>query len=101
MTSTQSAAPRHHAISAVQECVMKVVVKKRGNSVSVCIPASVMVAAALSLGQAVDVREESGRIVIEPIREESFDLDDVVAGITDENRHDPVDTSAPRGRELW
>ena len=49
---------------------MKVLVKKWGNSASVRIPASVMAAAALSLDQAVDVREEAGRIVIEPIREE-------------------------------
>jgi antitoxin MazE len=60
-----------------------------------------MAAAALSLDQAVDVREEAGRIVIEPIREEIFDLDELVAGITDENRHDPVDTGARRGREFW
>jgi antitoxin MazE len=80
---------------------VKVVVKKWGNSASVRIPASVMAAAALSLDQAVDVREEAGRIVIEPIREETFDLDDLVAGITDENRHDAVDTDTPRGREFW
>ena len=81
--------------------VMKVVVKKWGNSASVRIPASVMAAAALSLDQGVDVREEAGRIVIEPIREETFDLNHLVAGITDENRHDAVETGAPRGREFW
>jgi antitoxin MazE len=80
---------------------MKVVVKKWGNSASVRIPSAVMAAAALSLDQAVDVREEGGRIVIEPIREETFDLDDLVAGITVENRHAAVDTGAPRGREFW
>ena len=53
---------------------MKVIVKKWGNSASVRIPASVMAAAYLSLDQAVDVREEAGRIVIEPIREEAFDI---------------------------
>jgi mRNA interferase MazF len=57
-------------------------------------------AAALSLDQAVDVREEAGRIVIEPIREETFDIDDLVAGITDENRHDPVDTGPSIGRSF-
>ena len=80
---------------------MKVVVKKWGNGASVRIPADIMVAAALSLDQAVDVREEAGRIVIEPIREEAYDLDDLVAGITDGNRHDAVETGAPRGREFW
>jgi antitoxin MazE len=80
---------------------MKVLVKKWGNSAAVRIPAAVMAAAALSLDQAVDVREEAGRIVIEPICEEAFNLDDLVAGITDDNRHDAVDTGAPRGREYW
>src|ERR1700730_773284 len=55
--------------SAENEGVMKVVVKKWGTSASVRIPASIMAAAALSLDQPVDVREEAGRIVIEPIRE--------------------------------
>jgi antitoxin MazE len=81
--------------------IMKVIVKKWGNSASVRIPASVMAAAALSLDQAVDVREEAGRIVIEPIREETFDLDRLVADITDDNRHDPVDTGPSVGREFW
>ena len=80
---------------------MKVVVKKWGNSAAVRIPASVMAAAALSLEQPVDVREEAGRIVIAPIREEIFDLDELVAGITDENLHDPVETGPSVGREFW
>jgi antitoxin MazE len=96
-----SSLPLYYATSAVRERVMKVIVKKWGNSASVRIPAAVMAAAALSLDQAVDVREEAGRIVIEPIRKETFDLDALVAGITDENRHDAVGTGAPRGREFW
>jgi antitoxin MazE len=79
----------------------EVVVKKWGNSASARIPASVMAAAALSLDQAVDVREEAGRIVIEPIREATYDLDELVAGITEENRHDPVETGPAVGQEFW
>lgn len=80
---------------------MKVVVKKWGNSASVRIPASVMTAASLSLNQAVDVREEAGRIIIEPIREETPDIEALVAGITDENLHASVDFGTPVGRETW
>ena len=80
---------------------MRVVVKKWGNSASVRIPASVMAAATLSLDQAVDVREESGRIVIEPLREETFDIGDLIAGITDDNVHEAIDFGAPVGREIW
>ena len=46
---------------------MRVLVKKWGNSASVRIPAAVMEAAALSIDQPVDIREEDGRVVIEPI----------------------------------
>lgn len=80
---------------------MKVLVKKWGNSASVRIPASVMAAAHLSVDQAVEIREEDGRIVIEPVREDVFDLAALVDGITDTNRHDPVDFGAPVGREAW
>ena len=80
---------------------MKVIVKKWGNSASIRIPASVMAATRLSLNQSVDVREEAGRIIIEPITQPAFNIDDLVAGITDENRHDAVDFGAPMGRETW
>ena len=80
---------------------MKVVVRKWGNSASVRIPAAVMEAARLHLDQPVDIREEAGRIVIEPIREAAYDLATLVAGITEENRHDAVETGSPVGREIW
>lgn len=78
---------------------MKAVVKKWGNSASVRIPASVMAAAGLKLDQAVDVREESGRVIIEPVTAVDYDLADLLAGITPENVHPEVDFGAPVGRE--
>lgn len=78
---------------------MKAVVKKWGNSASVRIPASVMAAAGLKLDQAVDVREESGRVIIEPVTPVDYDLADLLAGITPENVHPEVDFGAPVGRE--
>ena len=80
---------------------MRMVVKKWGNSASVRIPAAVMEAARLQLDQPVEVREEAGRIVIEPIREELYDLAILVAGISDDNRHEPVEMGPPVGREVW
>jgi hypothetical protein len=44
------------------------VVKKWGNSATVRIPAAVLEAAHVCLDQPADVREEGGRIVIEPLR---------------------------------
>jgi len=80
---------------------MKTVVKKWGNSASVRIPAAMMEAARLHLNQPVDVREEAGRIIIEPIRAEMYDLDMLVAGITNENGHDVIDMGPPVGLEVW
>jgi antitoxin MazE len=78
---------------------MKTVVKKWGNSASVRIPTAVMEAAHLELDDAVDVREESGRIVIEPAQRKEFALDELVNGITRENLHDEADFGKPVGRE--
>ena len=79
---------------------MRVTVKKWGNSASVRIPAGVMQAAKLRLDQTVDVREERGRVVIEPVRTPVYDLKELVRGITRRNRHSELDFGAPIGREL-
>lgn len=60
---------------------------KKWGSAAVRIPALVLAAARVHLDQTVDVREEGGRIVIEPLRPTRYDIDNLVAGITDENRH--------------
>lgn len=77
------------------------VVKKWGNSAAVRIPASILEAAHVRLDQSVDVREEGGRIVIEPLRPAQYDIDALVAGITDQNRHDPVEMGSAVGQEAW
>lgn len=79
--------------------VMRVIVKKWGNSAAVRMPAAVMDAAKLHLDEAVDVREEGGRIIIEPLRS-GFNLDEMVAAITPENVHGAVDFGPAVGKEL-
>lgn len=79
---------------------MQVFVKKWGNSASVRIPSSVMNAVGLRLDQAVDVREEAGRIIIEPVVVSECDLAELLAGITPDNVHSEVDFGSPSGQEL-
>ncbi len=76
-------------------------VKKWGNSASVRIPAAVMRAVDLHLDQPVDVREEQGRIIIEPIRAKTYDIMTLVAGITDDNVHDIIESGPAVGHEAW
>ena len=83
------------------ESLVQIQVKKWGNSASVRIPASVMAAAALRIDQAVDVREEGGRIIIEPIMAPSYDLDALLAGMLPDNFPEIVDFGPEVGNEAW
>jgi antitoxin MazE len=80
---------------------MKATVKKWGNSAAVRIPSSVMEAIHLQLDEVVDVREEKGRIVIEPVRQQAYAIDDLVRGITAKNRHHAADFGPAQGKEGW
>ncbi len=80
---------------------MRATVKKWGNSAAVRIPAPIMQATRLDLDEVVDVREEAGRIVIEPVRQKSYELDELVKGITPKNRHEAVDLGPAVGKEVW
>ena len=50
--------------------------------------------------EVVEVCEEKGRIVIEPVRQKKYVLDDLLKGITAKNRHEPFDFGLPRGKEV-
>jgi antitoxin MazE len=79
---------------------MKAVVKKWGNSAPVRIPAAVLQTAQLRLEASVDVREQSGRIVIEPVPRKGYTLAELLKGITPENLHEEADlwqTARQRG----
>lgn len=78
---------------------MRITVKKWGNSASVRIPAALMEAAKLELDDPVDVREEDGRIIIEPVRQKRYDLNELLAAITQRNQHAETDFGRPVGRE--
>ena len=79
---------------------MRTFVKKWGNSASVRIPSSILHAANLGLDEAVDIREEGSRIVIEPIPSPKYDLAQLLAGITPQNQPAAIDFDFPVGKEL-
>jgi antitoxin MazE len=80
---------------------MKAAVKKWGNSASVRIPAGVLEAARLRVDDPVDVREEAGRIVIEPLQRKEYDLAALVKKISRRNLHEELDFGGPLGNEVW
>jgi len=80
---------------------MRAVVKKWGNSASVRIPKHMLESVRLVIDDTVELREESGRIVIEPLERKEFKLDELLRGVTKKNAHREVDFGAPVGREVW
>jgi antitoxin MazE len=80
---------------------MRIQIKKWGNSASVRIPASILAAASLGIDQAVEVHEEGGRIIIEPVKTPIYDLDQLLDQMKPETFHDEVDFGPPVGEEVW
>jgi antitoxin MazE len=80
---------------------MRTAVKKWGNSAAIRIPAGLLADARLVLDEEVDVREEAGRIVIEPTRRKEYRLEELLAGITPKNQHQHVEFGLPVGKEVW
>lgn len=80
---------------------MQVTVKKWGNSAAIRIPAAVLQGARLRLDDVVTVRDEEGRIVIEPVRPRAYDLTQLLKGITRANLHAESDFGAAVGKEAW
>ncbi|QND54889.1 AbrB/MazE/SpoVT family DNA-binding domain-containing protein (plasmid) [Phyllobacterium sp. 628] len=80
---------------------MRVTVKKWGNSASVRIPAAIMAAAQLELDTTVDVREQDGLIIIEPVRQTEYNLDQLIEGVTPENIHSEADFGEAIGKETF
>lgn len=80
---------------------MRVQVKKWGNSASVRIPASIMAAASLRVDQEVEVREDEGRVIIEPVIAPSYDLDALLELMTPETFPEDAEFGPPVGKEVW
>ncbi len=80
---------------------MRTLIKKWGNSAAVRIPASVMSDAAFQIDQCVEVREESGQIVIEPVRTPIYDLDALIDELDPSEFPEEADFGLARGKETW
>ena len=78
---------------------MEAVIRKWGNSPAVRLNVAAMKAAAFDVEQHVTIKATRGRIVIEPVENLDFKLEDLVAGITRRNVHGEVDFGGPVGRE--
>jgi antitoxin MazE len=75
-------------------------VSQWGNSLAIRIPASFSREVRIEAGDTVELQIEDGHLVITPVRT-TYSLDELLAGVTEENRHDETDWGAPVGGEAW
>ena len=84
---------------------MKVAFQKWGNSLALRVPKPFADEIGASTGKPAEMTVSNGKLVIEiarsPRRKRRYKLDELVAGITPENRHEEIDLGPPVGNEVW
>lgn len=81
---------------------MKARVQKWGNSLAVRIPKAFAAELRLEAETLIELSVRDNRLVIE--RDDDLDeisLDELLAGVTDENIHEEIRTGPPIGNEAW
>ena len=76
-------------------------VQKWGNSLAICIPKELADEIGLEVGSEVELRVVNGCLKIYPPGTPRYTLEELVAQITPENRHEEWDIGPPVGKEIW
>lgn len=79
---------------------MKIRVQRWGNSLAVRIPKAFAQEVGLVDGSPVELAVVGNHLVVEPSRL-SLQLEDLLAGVTEENIHQEVNTGGSVGNEAW
>ena len=80
---------------------MQTKITKWGNSLALRIPKSFALNAKLRQNELVDISIDKEKIIITPIGEKEYSLDELLEGISADNLHGEFDTGIPVGKEVW
>ena len=80
---------------------MRTKIKKWGNSLALRIPKSFALNANLRQDELVDISIDKEKIIITPIGEKEYSLDELLEGVSEDNLHGEFDTGVPVGKESW
>lgn len=80
---------------------MKTKVQKWGNSLALRIPKSFAAETLLESDTEVDLSLVKGKLVITPIVEAEYSLEQLLEGVTEDNVHAEMDTGVAVGNEAW
>jgi antitoxin MazE len=80
---------------------MEAKVRRWGNSLGLRIPKSIAKEAGIEEDSEVDVSVRNGEIVVRGVRPVKHTLKDLLAKVTEENKHEEIDFGPPVGKEIW
>jgi antitoxin MazE len=80
---------------------MRVRLQKWGNSLAVRIPRSFAAETGMTDRGEIEMSLKEGGIVLRPVRAAAYDLAELVARITPDNRHGEVEAGPGVGGEAW
>jgi antitoxin MazE len=80
---------------------MQARIQKWGNSLALRIPKAMAVEAQLEEDALVEIALVGGQIVVTPVADHPWTLDELLAGITPHNLHHEIEFGPAVGKELW
>lgn len=80
---------------------MQSTIQRWGNSLALRIPKVIADELGIAQDASVEIFIREGQLVIVPIKPTTYSLEAMLAAITDENKHDEIDTGSPMGNEVW
>lgn len=80
--------------------LMQTKVQKWGNSLAIRLPQTLAREMGLSNQSIVELSWKDDQVILRPVKS-SFTLEQLVAGITDDNLHGEVNTGVSVGKESW
>lgn len=80
---------------------MRTRVQRWGNSLGIRIPKPFAQEAGLGENHEIEIRLVDGKLVLEPVIQQVYTLEELLAGVTDENLHPEIDFGPAVGREEW
>ena len=80
---------------------MRTKVQKWGNSLAIRIPKLFAQDIRLRNDDRVELFVRNGKLIISPITDEEYTLEELLSGVTVDNVHSEIDMGKPVGKEIW
>ncbi|NCQ17185.1 MAG: AbrB/MazE/SpoVT family DNA-binding domain-containing protein [Ignavibacteria bacterium CG_4_8_14_3_um_filter_37_9] len=80
---------------------MRIKIQKWGNSLALRIPKAFAFQSKIRQDEYVDLTLENDKIIVEPVEDNKYNLEELIDGIKKSNLHNAVDCGEKVGAEQW